>query len=196
MGRLFLFFLFIVIITCSCQNRQLSSGVLVDKTDGQKFAEAYKEGDWETVISIGDTLIDDSDKMNLSIGYAEALAAVGNTQKALDVLNRKLQKEPDNYYVYQTKGNIYYMLSQHDLAIINFEKVVALRPRYARPYMYLGEIYEIIGCKEQAIKYYLVATRLFAENGLVKEAMEYGNRVLALDSTNVEVKELISKGVR
>ncbi len=176
----------------SCQRKQPTQAASVVKSDGQKLTEAYQKQDWKTIVAIGDTLVGDSDKMNLSIPYAEALAAVGNPQKAIEVLNRKLESNPDDYYLYQTKGNVYYSMERFDSALINYEMVIAMRPTYARPYINEGAIYELLGDKENAIANYLVAAKLFAENNYFQETMEYAKRVLVLDSTNVEAKELLN----
>ena len=55
-----------------------------------------------------------------------------------------------------------------------------------------GEIYEIIGDKPRAIANYLAAARLFSANNFFGETTEYANKVLSLDPTNVEAKELLN----
>lgn len=66
-------------------------------------------------------------------------------------------------------------------------------PTNARPYINEGEIYELIGDKENAIANYLAATYLFVKHKFYKEAAEYGNRVLRLDPDNAEAKELLDQ---
>lgn len=175
----------------SCTNKQPVTASSVEKSAGEILAEAYQNKDWETVVSIGDTLISDKDTMNLTVLYAEALAATGNPQKALSLLDNKLESAPDDYYLYQTKGDVYYLMERYDSAIINYEKVISMKPTYARPYIHEGEICEIIGDKPRAVANYLAAMRLFAANNFYQETKEFANRVLALDSTNVEAKELL-----
>lgn len=175
----------------ACANKQPKPVVTVKKADGQKLADAYQNQDWETVVAIGDTLIDEKDTMNLTIPYAEALAATGNPRKALILLDKRLDLEPQNYYLYQTKGNVYYTMERFDSALINYEKVIEMKPTYARAYIFEGEIYELIGDKERAIANYLAAVKLFAANNYFQETKEFAARVLSLDSTNVEVKELL-----
>ncbi len=180
-----------LLVLTSCQNKQPSQVASEPKSDGQKLVEAYQKQDWETIVSIGDTLIDDKDTMNLSILYAEALAATGNPRKALSILDKKLESAPDDYYLYQTKGDVYYLMERYDSAIINYEKVISMKPTYARPYIHEGEICEILGDKPRAVANYLAAMRLFAANNFYQETKEFANRVLSLDSTNVEAKELL-----
>ena len=180
-----------LIVLSSCNNKQASKEVSDERPIGELFAQAYENRDWETVVSIGDSLIGETDTLNLSIGYAEALAALGNPQKALIVLDKSLASTPMDYNLYQTKGNVYLTMEKSDSAIINYERVIDLKPTYARPYIRLGEVYELVGDREKAISNFLIAARLFATNNFFQEAIEYGERVLCLDSTNVEAKDIL-----
>lgn len=175
----------------ACAHKQPIPVVTTEKTVGEKFAEAYQKQDWKTVVAIGDTLIDEKDTMNLTIAYAEALAATGNPRKALTLLDKKLESEPDNYYLFQTKGNVYYTIEKYDSALINYEKVIVMKPSYARPYINEAQIYELLGDKEHARVNYLAAAKLFKANNYLKETIEFANKVLSLDRTNAEAKELL-----
>ena len=66
-----------------------------------------------------------------------------------------------------------------------------MRPTYARAYMNAGQTYEYIGNKDKAIDNYLAAAQLFIDNNYIKEAYVYAERVLKIDSTNVEAKQLL-----
>jgi tetratricopeptide (TPR) repeat protein len=177
----------------SCSDKKQTQSVTTVKQDGQKVVEAYEKGDWETIVSICDTLVDEKDSKNLMIPYAEALAAVGKPQKAIYLLDKKIESNPNEYFLYQTKGNVYYSMERFDSAIICYEKVISMRPTYARAYMNVGETYELIGNKDKAITNYLEAAKLFVENDYMEEAVKYTSRVLSLDSTNVEAKELLKQ---
>ena len=161
----------------------------IAKTDGEKFADAYRDMDWETVVSIGDTLIDEKDTKNLTIAYAEALAATGNPRKAIYLIDKKLELNPNDYYLYQTKGNVYCAMEKYDSALINYDKVIEMKPTNARPYINEGAIYELLGDKENAIANYLAAMRLFSSHNYHQETIEFAKRILSLDSTNVEAKK-------
>lgn len=161
--------------------------------DLDRIREAYKQGNWDIIISIGDTLIGEDDPMNISIIYAEALAVNGNQKKAIDVLNNKIANTPDDYYLFQTKGNIYYLIEELDSAIACYDKVIDMRPTYARPYVYEGEIYTIKGEKQKAIARYLEAIRLFEENDFIVETECFCNRILDIDSSNVKAKNYLEQ---
>lgn len=181
----------LVILLCSCNNNTKSQQVKQPKRGGELIEEAYKQGDWDMIISVGDTLIGDDDPHNISIAYAEALAAKGNYEKAINVLNRKIAQKPEDYYLYQTKGNVFAVAEQYDSAIANYDIVIEMNPKYARTYINEGEIYEVLGEKEKAIKKYMVATYLFARNNYEEEAREMESRILKLDPDYKDIKELM-----
>ena len=177
----------LILLLCSCGNNN-SKGHKAEapKPAGVLIEEAYKKGDWDMIISIGDTIIGNDDPMNIAIAYAEALAAKGNIEKAIKVLDKKIEKNPNDYYLYNTKGNVFFIAEKYDSAVYYYDKTTEMKPSYARPYICKGDIYEIIDDKQKAIANYLVAVRLFAGHGFVNEVQELSNRILSLDSTNVE----------
>lgn len=190
--------LLIAVIVCgiigflsSCSDKKQTQSAPTVKDDGQKVVDAYEIGDWETVVAICDTLVDENDTKNLIIPYAEALAGVGNPQKAIYLLDKKLKSNPSDYYLYQTKGNVYCTMEKYDSALINYDIVIKMKPTNARPYINEGAIYELLGDKENAIANYLAAIRLFSSHNYHQETIEFANRILSLDSTNVEAKKIL-----
>ena len=182
-----------LVLTGACQSKQQKTVTPEEKTAGEIFAEAYQKGDWSTVVAIGDTLIGENDTMNLAIGYAEGLMATGNPDKALKVLSKKLESNPQDYYLYQTKGNVYVSMEQYDSALICYDKVIEMKPTYARAFINEGAIYELKGNKEKAIEYYLAATDLFLRNKYYAEVKEFASRVLSLDTNNADAKEMLEQ---
>lgn len=172
---------------CSCNNAQSQQKINVDQAI-VALQEAYKNGDWDKIITIGDKLIGDDDPYNISIIYAEGLAAKGNVEKTINVLDKKIIKTPDDYFLYNTKGNVYYVAGQLDSAFQYYNKVIEMRPGYARAYIRNGEICELVGDNEWAIKYYLQALKLFASNNFKDEVLLYSNKILELDPINEEAK--------
>lgn len=181
----------LVMLLCSCNNKSNNQQVNQAKQGGELIEEAYKQGNWDLIISVADTMMGDDDPHNISIAYAEALAAKGNYEKAINVLNRKIAQKPEDYYLYQTKGNVFAVSEQYDSAIANYDIVIEMNPKYARTYINEGEIYEALGEKEKAIKKYMVATYLFARNNFEAEAREMERRILRLDPDYKDVKELM-----
>ena len=181
------------LLLCSCNNTSNGQQVNNHREALDLISEAYENNNWDLVISIGDTLIGDDDPKNISIIYAEALASKGNIEKAIHVLDNKIAIKPDDYYLLQTKGNVYYVAEKYDSAIVCYDKVIDMRPTYARPYVYEGEIYAELGEKQKAIARYLEAIKLFATNNLIDETIFFSNRVLELDSANVDAKRYIKQ---
>lgn len=181
----------LILLLCSCGNNSKEHKTEEPKPAGVLIEEAYKNGDWDKIISIGDTILGDDDPINISIAYAEALAAKGYIEKAIKVLDKKISKDPEDYYLYNTKGNVYYVAEKYDSAIYYYDKTTEMKPTYARPYINEGEIYEALGEKEKAIKKYMVAAYLFARNKFESEAYEMERRILRLDPDFKEVKELM-----
>ena len=181
----------LIMLFCSCGNKSNNQQVNHAKQGGELIEEAYKQGNWDLIISVGDTMIGNDDPHNISIAYAEALAAKGSYEKAINVLNRKISQKPEDYYLYQTKGNVFSVAEKFDSAIANYDIVIEMKPTYARPYINEGEIYEALGEKEKAIKKYMVATYLFARNNYEAEAHEMERRILRLDPDYKDIKELM-----
>lgn len=183
----------LALLFCSCNNTCKSQQVNTPKDGLVLISEAYEKKDWNLVLSIGDTLIGDDDPKNISIMYAEALAAKGNYEKAINVLNKKIANKPDDYYLFQTKGTIYYIAEVYDSAIVCYDKVIDMRPTYARPYVYEGNIYTKLDDKQKAVARYLEAIELFAANAFIDETITFCNKVLELDPTNAEAKRYLEQ---
>ena len=183
---------FLTFFLCSCNNAHSQQKDNVDQ-EIAAIQEAYKNGDWDKIISIGDKLIGDDDPYNISIIYAEGMAAKGYVEKAINVLDKKISKTPDDYFLYNTKGNVYYVAGQLDSAFQYYNKVIEMRPGYARAYIRNGEICELVDDNEWAIKYYFQALKLFAANNFKDEVLLYSNKILELDPTNEEAKAYLEE---
>ena len=178
-------------IVCSCTNNNAQKQSSNPKEGGGLLVEAYNNGDWEKILSICDTLYDEKDSKNIAIIYSEALAATGNFEASIEVLDRKMAQEPGNYYVLQSKGNTYSVAEQYDSAIYYFDRVIEMKPTYARPYINKGDIYTRLDDKENAISNYMKAVYLFDRNSCLDEVYQYCNKILELDPSNKEALEYL-----
>ena len=178
---------------CACKEKPAVRTIDASNPDMQKLIEAYQQKDWPTVASIGDTLYNEHLAPDVARLYAEALTMQGRVQQAKDVLDRQIARHPDDYYLLQTRGDILAVAGLSDSALASYDRVIVLRPSYARPYMCEGEIYEARGDTARAIARYLEAARLFAANGFRDETLEYCGRILRLDETHAEAKQLLLK---
>lgn len=179
------------LLLCSCLGNNTKETKSETSSGGNLLVEAYNKGDWEKILSICDTLYNEDDTRNVAIVYSEALAATGNYDESIVVLDRKIAQDPSNYYIFQSKGNTYSVAEQYDSAIYYYDKVIEMKPTYARPYVNKGDIYERIGDNQHAVASYLEAVHLFAGNGFKDEVYMYCKRILDLDSTNSDAKEYL-----
>ena len=184
-----LFILLSAFLLCSCNLANEKKNNTSEDTD--VLIEAYKNRDWEKVLSICDTLYNEDDTTGVALLYSEALTATGNIEKAIIVLDRKIAQDPNDYYAIQSKGNTYNVAEVYDSAIYYYDRVIKIRPTYARPYINKGSIYERIGNNEKAVSCYLEAVHLFAENKFWEEVYLYSKRILELDPTNSEATEYL-----
>ena len=74
--------------------------------------------------------------------YASVLAAQGNFQEALTLLNLAAKLRADHAETYFARGGVYYMLGHYDLAVADYTRTYELRPSAdvlnARGAAYLG----------------------------------------------------------
>lgn len=98
----------LVVLLCSCNNSKKGIKTSEPKQDWKLIGDAYKEKNWDFIVSIGDTIFKDDDPYNIAVFYAEALAFKGNFEKAIRVLDHKIIIKPDDYYLFNTKGNVYF----------------------------------------------------------------------------------------
>lgn len=146
---------------------------------------ALEEADWTRIVEICDVIYRKRGTVeSMAIAYATALENTGRHEKAVKVLNEQIEVEPNNYYLYQTLGEIHQYRDEHDEAISAYEKVIEMAPAYARPYINLGKIFQERGDKEKAIENYLNAIELFADNKYYDEVIEYGTEILKMDENH------------
>jgi tetratricopeptide (TPR) repeat protein len=146
---------------------------------------AYEEADWARIVEICNVIYRKRGSVeSMTIVYAAALENTGKHEKDLKVLNEQIEVEPNNYYLYQTLGEIHQRKNEFDDAISAYEKVIEMATAYASPYINLGTIYQERNDKEKAIENYLNAIELFADNKYYDEIIEYGAEILKMDENH------------
>jgi ribosomal protein S12 methylthiotransferase accessory factor len=100
-----------------------------------------------------------------------ALKDMGEYRQALDILQQGAQLDHERTDIYNLMGFCHFKLQEHEAAIGNFKKVIALDPSSAIDYANIGANYRQMGEKEKAIRYYQMALTLddsieFARQGL------------------------------
>ncbi len=102
-----------------------------------------------------------------------ALKDLGEYDKALDVLKKGEQLDPERTDIYNLKGFCHFKLKEHEAAIKNFKKVIELDPSSAIDYANIASNYRDMGQTAKAIRYYEMALTLdasieFAKDNLAK----------------------------
>jgi ribosomal protein S12 methylthiotransferase accessory factor len=108
-----------------------------------------------------------------------ALKDMGEYRKALDVLKKGEQLDPERTDIYNLMGFCHFMLKENEAAIANFKKVIQLDPASAIDYANIASNYRDMGQPAKAIRYYEMALTLdasieFARDNLAKLKTQNG----------------------
>ena len=188
-----LLFLLTVVLFVSCSSNKQDREMFLK----EKLFASYKSGEWQLALSYLDTLRSSGVDLDILPIEAECYAGIGEYDKAITMLEKEIELDTmsDIHYIYQTLGNIYSYKKDYDKAIINYKKTIELRPFYARPYVNLAGIFELTGDKQQSVDYYMAAVKLFAEHQFIDETIECSNRILSIDSENIEAYKFLQNAL-
>jgi len=81
-------------------------------------------------------------------------------QSRLTIWNHTVLNCPSNHRAYNNRGNAYLAMGQYDAAIKDYDKSIALKPRYANAYDNRGKAYRAEGRYDEAIRDYDKAIKL------------------------------------
>ena len=68
--------------------------------------------------------------------------------------------KPDHAYAYNSRGTIYHLKKNYDLAMMDYDQAIAIKPDYAAAYYFRAAIYNQQGDIEQARANYTKAKSL------------------------------------
>lgn len=182
MKRTFLILTFFLCGLC-CLGQTTITEEYFNKIDG-----AYKNAEWEKVLQYCDSIdYYKIDGLPYALLKAEALAGLERYDEAINYL--KSGKNADGiepYYITNTLGNVYWLKGDLETAISQYETTIELRPSYARPYVYLGYIYQQLKQKDKTIEYFMGAIELFYANYLLDEVEYYTKLIInGIDPTYI-----------
>jgi tetratricopeptide (TPR) repeat protein len=148
----------------------------------------YQNYQWKEALVCIDSLRQEGVSLDILPIEAECYAGIGEYATAIDMVEKEIasSSQDKHHYLYHTLGNIYHFQKKYDKAIANYQKAIDIRPTYARPYIHLGETYQLLGDNERSIEYLLSAIDLFSQNDFHNEVIEYSNKVLSLDLSNID----------
>ena len=187
----------IALLACTLFASCNKEKIIVDKDtliqemiDTLLFHQERQEGD--AMLSALDSLKSLEVKMNnMALSYATAYGFKREYDKAIQLLKNSIQSSEKPQLLYQEMGSLFLFKGDTVEAINAYNEAIKCNPCYARPYIWLAEIFEEQGKKDLAVNNYLSAVRLFHENNFYKEMGYYANRALQLDSTNIELENYL-----
>lgn len=97
------------------------------------------------------------------VGYSWADKKI-NLDKALDYIQRAIALKPENGYIHDSLGWVYYRLGKLDLAIKELETAVRLSPDDGAILEHLGDVYLESGRVRDALQTYKKAVKFSADN--------------------------------
>ncbi|MBT8331640.1 MAG: YcaO-like family protein [Deltaproteobacteria bacterium] len=101
-----------------------------------------------------------------------ALKNMGEYRKALDVLRKGEESDPERTDIYNLMGFCHFKLKEHEMAIENFKKVIQLDPSSAIDYANIASNYRDMGQTTKAIRYYEMALTLDASIEFARENLD------------------------
>lgn len=185
---------FILLLSCSSKNSLDERKDLLINC----FENAYQSGNWEQALRYIDTLRTLKVNLNIQPIEAECYAGLGQHEKAISLLENeiKLDTMKNIYYIHNALGNIYSYKSDYNKAIEHYKKSIQIQPAYARSYINVGEIYNHLNEKDSCVHYYLSAIELFSENSFFNEVIDLSQRVISIDSLNIDGYKFLQYGYR
>lgn len=117
--------------------------------------------------------------IELQSDHVEALNYLGYTwadnnvhlEKALEYIQKAVTLKPDNGFILDSLGWVYFRMGELEKARIELEKATALEPKDPHIHGHLGDIYQAAGQKEKARDNWRKAKELFKEQEM-KEKMQ------------------------
>ena len=100
------------------------------------------------------------------------LKELGQSRKAISVLQQAEKYDTDRTDIYNLMGFCYFKLREHEKAIECFRKVLEIDPASAIDYANIASNYRDMGDKENAIKYYQFALELDPSITFARENLE------------------------
>ena len=101
-----------------------------------------------------------------------ALKEMGQYREALKILKEGEKLDKERTDIYNLMGFCHFKLKEHDAAIDNFKKVIALDPNSAIDYANIASNYRDMGNTQKAVRYYEMALTLDGSIEFAKKNLE------------------------
>lgn len=138
------------------------------------------DGDHEAALAVMQKIIeikpDHAAALNF-VGYSWADTKV-NLDQALDYIQRAIELKPENGYIHDSLGWVYYRLGKLDQAVKALETAVKLSPDDAAILDHLGDVYLESGRIREALQAFRKALKLTRDNDKEKKRILEKIRIL------------------
>ncbi|MGE0084369.1 MAG: YcaO-like family protein [Desulfococcaceae bacterium] len=100
------------------------------------------------------------------------LKEMGNYDRALEVLTKGEQLDPDRTDIHNLKGFCYFKRKEHEKAVESFQTVLRLNPSSAIDHANIGVNYREMGEREKAIAWFETALAMDPDIGFARESLK------------------------
>ena len=184
--------LFITILFSSCSDTKVGENKDVLLIDEMTDILNSCQRDGDTMLYALDSLQSLGINFNnIALPYATAYGLKGEYNKAIRILKENISSSTKPQLFYQEMGGLFLMKGDTTEAISAYNEAIKCNPNYARPYIYLAELFRVKKNNDLAVDNYLSAVRLFSENGFFKEMKDYADKALQIAPTNIELKKYL-----
>src|SRR5579872_7045553 len=123
-------------------------------------------------------------------GQAMSYSAQGQFNKAIDVLNEGLTKSPGSVLLMSELAGVAANAQRYDLAVAEFQKLLAAEPKSVTERLRLGELYSLLGKDGESIAVYRDAYNLAPKD--LKSGLALGKELSATGHSD-EARTVLSK---
>lgn len=110
--------------------------------------------------------------LELQADHAEALNFIGYSwadknvrlKEALEYIEKAIALQPDNGYIVDSLGWVYYRLGNSQRAIKELKRALELEPGDPHIHDHLGDVYRSLGKRTEALELYQKALKMFADD--------------------------------
>jgi tetratricopeptide (TPR) repeat protein len=98
------------------------------------------------------------------VGLAAIYSSRREFDKAFEILNEGLKKSGDSFIIHNQLAVTAVVAGQYDRAIAEFQKVLAVNPKSVETMRLIGDVYELKGVPDEAVKMYRQAYEVAPNN--------------------------------
>lgn len=161
----------------------LNQAVELDPRNAEAFAQrgvacAQQERYGEALEDLAYALSIEATPMRLT-NFASMLMLLGRYEESLAEMNRVVEMNPDNAFVYINRGNAYYNLDRNEEALADYNAALALQSGEAKAWVYRADTYMRMERYQEALADYRQACQLAPDNQRARDGVKKSEAELA-----------------